>query len=97
MFLLWLLRASGPWHHFADYRAYDPIWPWYRFWEYNFYDVSDTVIYFDYAQKVAAGTARLQGLLVRVPAAGAAAADAAAARRRVELVPALVRRGDDPL
>ena len=55
VFLLWLLRASGPWHHFSEYRAYDPNGPWYRFWEYNFYDVSDTVVYFDYAQKVAQG------------------------------------------
>ena len=38
-------------------------------------------VYLDYAQKVAAGPARLQGLLVRVPAAGAAAVHAAAARR----------------
>ncbi len=55
MFLLWLLRASGPWHHFSEYRAYDPNGPWYRFWEYNFFDVSDTALYLDYAQKVAPG------------------------------------------
>ncbi len=36
-FLIWLLRADGPW--------------------YSFFDVSDIVIYLDYAQKVAAGEA----------------------------------------
>jgi hypothetical protein len=54
-FLIWLLRASGPWHHFNEYPAYDANGPWYRFWEYHFYDVSDTVVYFDYAQKVSQG------------------------------------------
>ena len=34
-FLIWLLRANGPWYHF--------------------FDVSDITVYFDYAQKVAAG------------------------------------------
>jgi hypothetical protein len=36
-FLIWLLRAGGPWYHF--------------------FDVSDIVVYLDYAQKVAAGQA----------------------------------------
>jgi hypothetical protein len=54
-FLIWLLRANGPWHHVGEYRAFDPQGPWYRFWEYNFYDVSDIGVYFDYAQKVAQG------------------------------------------
>jgi hypothetical protein len=27
-FLIWLLRASGPWHHFNEYPAYDANGPW---------------------------------------------------------------------
>ena len=73
-FLIWLLRANGPWYHF--------------------FDVSDIVVYFDYAQKVAAGLRVYKDFSVRVPAARAAAVHAAAARRP-GLVPELVRRRDD--
>ena len=95
-FLLWLLRASGPWHHFSEYRVLRPERALVPLLGVQLLRRLRHRRLLRLRAEGRPGTARLQGLLVRIPAAGAAAAHAAAARRRVELVPALVRRGDDP-